>query len=76
MKKFLFLLLLLPSCQKEYCWECEISTRTGMSPMPINIITSKVEYCNKTENEINQIIDQAHHNGNNYSSAMTCTKKQ
>ena len=78
MKKFLFLLLFLPSCQKEYCWECEFTTCHRDIVLGTNgCTTSQIGYCDKTEKEINQIIlEHEHTTGMSSYSHMTCTKKQ
>ena len=77
MKKFLFLLLFLPSCQKEYCWDCELTT--GQRHPPLGdwfFSTTQNEYCDKTDKEITQIIaDHEYTMGMNSYSHMTCTKR-
>ncbi|OFY58107.1 MAG: hypothetical protein A2V50_01620 [Bacteroidetes bacterium RBG_19FT_COMBO_42_10] len=46
---FLFICLFLDSCEKEYCWRCEISSKiTGA-------VIKTEEYCGKTEKEIAEI---------------------
>ena len=76
MKKFFFLLLFLPSCEREYCWECEVTT--GQRDLfGWHFTTTQNEYCDKTVKEINQIMtDHEHTNGMSSYSHMTCTKKQ
>jgi len=86
MKKFLFLLLflLLFSChkpssdyaEKTYCWDCILNT--GYNPhiygVPATTSTSHVEYCDKTQMEINKIMLDNFHEGNQYYSNMDCSK--
>jgi hypothetical protein len=46
---FLFICLLFHSCEKEYCWRCEVtSTISGK-------LISTQEYCGLTEKEIEKI---------------------
>ena len=55
MKKLLpviLICLLLDSCEKEYCWRCEI-----ISSITREVIKTE-EYCNKTEKEIEEMIKE------------------
>jgi len=77
MKKFFFLLIFLPSCQKEYCWDCELITGHQHLPYQTRVYTTtQNEYCDKTAEEINQIIaDHEYTMGMSSYSHMTCTKR-
>lgn len=76
-KWLVFILVFLPSCQKEYCWECELTT--GYQHLPLQswvFTTTQNEYCDKTEKEINQIMaDHEYTHGMSSYSHMTCTKR-
>jgi hypothetical protein len=82
MKKIILLfLLLLCFCKKEepkYCWDCvlEIATMSGDPTIYRNWIysTSKTKYCDKTQEEIDKMCYDRHHDGNQYRSLMVCTK--
>jgi len=75
MKWLILLLVFLQSCEKEYCWDCTLYTtsRTGINTYTDS--ASKKEYCNTTEDEINKIIADNLHRGNNYRSTMECSKR-
>lgn len=78
MKKLLILLLFLPSCEKDYCWDCILNTAslTGLPGTNWTYSTSQVEYCNKTDEEINNIMRDHFAEGNHYRSNMECTKRE
>jgi hypothetical protein len=83
MKKFLFLLLFLPSCEKpssekHYCWDCQLNEGSHSSLPGGNwtYSTSQVKYCDKTQVEINKIMADNFHEGNQYFSNMDCSKVQ
>ena len=74
---FFLLLLILPSCEKTYCWDCILNTSRMTGPPPnMHWIysQSKVTYCDRTEKEIDKIIYDHFHKGNQYMSNMSCTK--
>lgn len=77
MKWLIFLIVFLLSCQKEYCWECELTQ--GSRNLPYHdwiFTTSYLEYCDKTEKEINQIMaDHEKTHGISHSLHMTCAKR-
>ena len=79
MKKFLFLLLFLPSCKKDYCWHCNLNIASlngmrGKVGSYWTYSTSQVEYCDKTQEEINKIMAENSHQGNLSRSSMDCSK--
>lgn len=84
MKKVILLLfiVLLCLCKKEEteknCWDCELftSTMSGDPTVYRNWIysTTKIKYCNKTQEEIDKMCLEQHHDGNLYRSSLTCTK--
>lgn len=77
MKKFLFLLVFLPSCEGINCWDCELTTGHRTLPFPWQYTSTKQVYCNKTKKEIYQIIqDHEHTKGMSSYSHMTCTKRK
>jgi hypothetical protein len=76
-KWLLFLLVFMPSCEKEYCWDCELTSGHRTPPLPWIITTAQKEYCDKSEKEINKIIkDNEYTHGMSSMSYMTCTKRQ
>jgi hypothetical protein len=75
MKKFLFLLIFLPSCEKVYCWDCELTRGHRTIPMPWVYTKTQIVHCHKSEKEINQIILDNKYQGNSSTSYMTCTKR-
>jgi hypothetical protein len=75
-KWLIFLIVFLPSCEKEYCWECEASSGYRSGPMfPWTITTSSIEYCNKTEKELNDLLNKGNYQGMNTFRTMTCTRR-
>jgi hypothetical protein len=46
---FLLVYLLLNSCEKEYCWHCEVYSKISKT------VISTSEYCDMTEKEIAEI---------------------
>jgi len=76
MKWLFFLLVFLPSCEKEYCWDYELTSGYRTPPLPWIITTTQNEYCDKTEKEINKMI-QGNENTHGMStmSYMSCTKR-
>lgn len=81
MKKLFFFLVFFPvfltSCEKEYCWDCELTTGHRTSPFPWIYTTTQKEYCNKTEEEIAQIIKAYEYTkGMSSYSHMKCTKEE
>jgi hypothetical protein len=52
------LLCIMTSCEREYCWECELTTGYRHLPIEPNwtYTTTQNEYCNKTQKEIDQIV--------------------
>jgi hypothetical protein len=78
MKKFLFLLLFLTSCKREFCWDCELTTgRRNLPFQPVMVFTtSQIEYCDRTEAEIAKIISAYEYTtGISSYSHMTCKKR-
>jgi len=61
----IFISLLLGSCEKEYCWHCEIYSKVDKL-----MVISTSEYCDKTEKEIMKIEKQ--HDGTLY--AQKCVR--
>jgi hypothetical protein len=76
MKWLVFLLVFLPSCEKGFCWDCVLTKGTMILTHPWVTTTTQKEYCDKTENEINQIISDNEKRGMSFYSYMTCTKRQ
>jgi hypothetical protein len=72
-----FFSVFLASCEKDYCWNCELTTGRRTPPFPWIYTTTQQEYCDKTEEEIAQMInDHEYTKGMSSYSHMTCTKKQ
>jgi hypothetical protein len=73
-KKLLFLLLFLPSCEKEYCWDCTLNTWKPDPASPSGTyVKTQQAYCNKTEKEIEEMIYS--YGKANYKNNMTCEKQ-
>ncbi|HZK71435.1 MAG TPA: hypothetical protein VFD03_07965 [Clostridia bacterium] len=77
MKWLFFLLVFLPSYEKECCWDCVLTHDHRTPPLPCIITTTYPEYCDKAEKEINKMIqDNEYTHGMSSMSYMTCTKRQ
>jgi hypothetical protein len=76
--RLLFLLLIfLPSCEREYCWDCELHTGTRTPPFPWIYTSLQEVYCGRTEKEITQIIKEHEYSkGMSTKSYMTCIKEK
>jgi len=74
----IILLCNMTSCEREYCWECELTTGYRHLPIQTNwtYTITQNEYCDKTQKEIDQIVSE-HENirGMSSYSHMTCRKQ-
>lgn len=70
MKRLFFLLLFLPSCEKDFCWDCYVDVWHNESG---TYTTSHQVYCNKTEKEIEEIIYK--YEKGYFKNSMTCEKQ-
>lgn len=75
-KWLIFLIVFIPSCKKEYCWECTRTIGHSNGPMyPMVYTKSYEEYCHKTENEIAIIMQDAYRPRGNSSVTLACNKQ-
>jgi len=73
-------MIFLPSCKKvkKDCWDCTLYETRITGPYYTNPTYNQTNfvYCDKTPEEITEIVNSYHHDGNQYRSNMECAKRE